>query len=277
MKQVNIKDFFNKEKIKLELIAKSLGIKNKIKLGIIDATAADDAANAIYIKKKVEDFKNLGWGVQTYITKDPEAAIKEASQTCSAIIVQEPIAADAKNYSILSIDASKDVDGLNPLSEYSPATPLGIIMYLNECEFDYKGKNAVILGRSDIVGRPLAKMLLDYDMNVTVLHSKTNDKDKEFYLAHADLVIAAVGKPGVIKREQCPNAVVIDVGINRVDGKICGDFIENPQMTTDTVWSTPVPGGVGLLTRLALMTNVLTSAIRKDTEETLKSNREFLK
>lgn len=273
MNQVNIKDFVNKEKMKLEHIAKSLGIKNKIKLGIIDATAADDAANAIYIKKKIEDFKNLGWNVQTYITKDPESAIKEASQTCSAIIVQEPIAKDAKNYSVLSIDAIKDVDGVSPLSEYHPATPLGIIMYLNECEFDYKGKNAVILGRSNIVGRPIAKMLLDCDMNVTVLHSKTNDKDKAFYLANADLVIAAVGKPGVVTREQCPKAVVIDVGINRVNGKLCGDFIENPTMTTDTIWSTPVPGGVGLLTRLALMTNTLESAIRQDTEEALKSRR----
>lgn len=266
MKQLNIKEFFEQEKTKLKNTAKALGIQDKIKLGIIDATAADDVANAIYIKKKVEDFQDRGWMVSVYKSKNTPEAIEEASETCSAIIVQEPIAADAIPYDASDINAEKDVDGLSPMSEYWPATPKGIIMYLNACGFDYKGKNAVVLGRSKIVGKPMARMLLDRDMNVTILHSKTSAEDKAYYLAHADLVVAAVGKADILMREECPNAVVIDVGINRVDGKLCGDFIENPAMTSDTVWSTPVPGGVGLLTRLALMTNTLESAIFQFTD-----------
>lgn len=266
MQQINIKDFFKQEKARLSNTAKALDIQDKIKLGIIDATAEGDVANAIYINKKVEDFKDRGWAVEVYKTKNTPEAIEKASETCSAIIVQEPIAPDAISYDTFDIDAEKDVDGLSSISEFWPATPKGIIMYLNACGFDYKGKNAVVLGRSQIVGRPMAQMLLARDMNVTILHSKTSAEDKAYYLAHADLVVAAVGKAGILTREECPKAVVIDVGINKVDGKLCGDFVENPAMTSDTVWSTPVPGGVGLLTRLALMTNTLESAIFQFTD-----------
>lgn len=265
--KINIKDFFKQEKAFLSNTAGALDLTDKIKLGIIDATADGDVANAIYINKKVEDFKDRGWNVEVYKTKDVPTTIKEASKTCSAIIVQEPIAKDAIPYSALDIEGVKDVDGLSPLSEFWPATPKGIIMYLNKCGFNYEGKNAVVLGRSDIVGKPMAKMLLDRNMNVTVLHSKTSDEDKAYYLAHADLVIAAVGKAGILKREDCPHAIVVDVGINRnEEGKLCGDFVENEDYVNDEVWSTPVPGGVGLLTRLALMVNTLESAMFQFTD-----------
>lgn len=253
MQQINIKEYVKKQKEVLKRFTQA----GNIKLGIIDATAADDAANAIYIKKKIEDCQEMGWAVEVYKTKNVPQAIKKANETCSAIIVQEPIAADAVGCLPTDIPPEKDVDGLNPFSDYWPATPLGIIMYLDKCGFKYEGKNAVVLGRSRIVGKPMAQMLLDKNMNVTILHSKTAAADKEYYLKHADLVVAAVGKSGVLTREECPKAVVIDVGINRVNGKLYGDFIENPALTNENIWSTPVPGGVGLLTRLALLNNIV--------------------
>lgn len=257
MQQIDIKEYVKKQK---EVLKDSAQAGN-IKLGIIDATAADDTANAIYIKKKIEDCQEMGWAVEVYKTKNVPQAIKKANETCSTIIVQEPIAADAVGYSPIAIPPEKDVDGLNPISTFDPATPKGIIMYLNECGFEYRGKNAVVIGRSDIVGRPMAKMLLDKDMNVTVLHSKTKEEDKRRYLREADLVVIAVGKPGTVKREECPRAVVVDVGINRINGRLCGDFVENYEMTSETIWSTPVPGGVGLLTRLALLDNITKATI----------------
>ncbi len=257
MKQLNIKDFFNQRKAQLKNFAQATGVENKIKLGIIDATAEDDAANKIYIKRKVDDFIDRGWDVEVYKTNDPMAAVVEANRSCSGIIIQEPVAPGTQPYTADIIPKLKDVDGFRLDSDYDPATPAGIITYLNACGFEYEGKNAVVIGRSHIVGRPMAKMLTDRDMNVTILHSKTKEEDKAYFLAVADLVVVAVGKPGVLTREECPHAIVVDVGINRVDGKLCGDFVENEKYVTEDVWSTPVPGGVGLLTRLALMENTL--------------------
>jgi methylenetetrahydrofolate dehydrogenase (NADP+)/methenyltetrahydrofolate cyclohydrolase len=143
-----------------------------------------------------------------------------------------------------------DCDGLTKNALVLPATVRGIIDYLDDCSFDYAGKTAVVLGRSNIVGKPMAKALLDRDMT----HSKTNYGDKEY---NADLVICATGQPQSIHREQCESAIVVDVGISRLNGKIVGDFVEDENNIVREAWSTPVPGGVGLLTRLGLMKNCL--------------------
>lgn len=262
MQQVNIKEYFEEFKQGLKKSAIDLNLQNKIKLGIIDATDENDAANAIYIKNKVKDFIEIGWQAKVYKTNNVQEAIKEAIEdNCTSIIIQEPTAEGTPKYHYEDIPLLLDCDGFRCDSLRVPATPCGILCYLEACNFDFKGKNAVVLGRSHIVGKPMADLLLDKDMNVTILHSKTKEEDKKRYLKDADLVIAAVGKAGILTREECPKAIVVDVGINRVDGKLCGDFIENPKMTTDTIWSTPVPGGVGLLTRAALMMNVLMCAV----------------
>lgn len=148
-----------------------------------------------------------------------------------------------------------DCDGLTKNALVLPATVRGIIDYLDDCGFDYAGKTAVVLGRSNIVGKPMAKALLDRDMTVSVCHSKTNYGDKEYLLHNADLVICATGQPQSIYREQCESAIVVDVGISRLNGKIVGDFVEDENNIVGEAWSTPVPGGVGLLTRLGLMKN----------------------
>ena len=122
--------------------------------------------------------------------------------------------------------------------------------------FSFAGKNAVVLGRSNIVGKPMARMLLARSCNVTVLHSKTSEEDKAFYLAHADLIVVAIGKQGFLDRRFVykPTAIVVDVGINRgEDGHLHGDAIPGLPVALQT----PGPGGVGLLTRLALMENIL--------------------
>ena len=166
--------------------------------------------------------------------------------------------ADGIDFNYSQIPISKDADGLNPMSNITPATVRGIIDYLDECGFNYEGKSAVVLGRSDIVGKPMAKALLDRNMTVSVCHSKTDINTKLYLTRQADLIVSAVGKFS-LTREACPNAIVIDVGIRRNEaGIILGDFVEIDEIASkNKVWSTPVPGGVGLLTRLGLMKNCL--------------------
>ena len=136
------------------------------------------------------------------------------------------------------------------------ATPKGILTYLEDNNFDFSGKNAVILGRSNIVGRPMHDILLNKNMNVTILHSKTNEEDRKFYIEHASLIVVAIGKKYYLDnrynyRDDC---VVMDVGINRdIDNHLYGDCIP----TLNVKFQSPVPRGVGLLTRLSLTLNLI--------------------
>ena len=156
----------------------------------------------------------------------------------------------------LAIAPEKDIDGFHPLSKTVPATPLGIYNYLKDMKYEFQGKNAVVIGRSNIVGKPMAHLLLKESMNVTVLHSKTSDSDKRLYLANADLIVVATGHPHTLTNnyQLKESAVVIDVGIN-VDenGKLFGDCDKG----LPVAFQSPVPGGVGLLTRLAVLDNLI--------------------
>ena len=253
MKQVNIKEYFNQEMQRLRdarLVAPSLMI--------VDATSGD-AANQIYIRNKMKDFEALDWKVEVRkatTTEELKSLIESVeAEGWSTLIVQMPVAPHIEfTYDMLSPLVA--ADGLAPASKVMPATVRGIIDYLDDCGFEYEGKSAVVLGRSDIVGKPMAKALLDKNMTVSVCHSKTHEQDKMYLLRNADLVICATGQPQSVYRTQCPDAFVVDVGISRVDGKIVGDFVENGG-PNEVRASTPVPGGVGLLTRLGLMKNCL--------------------
>lgn len=256
MKQLNIKEYFKteKEKLRLAVIEHGYGPPS---LTIVDATDGD-VGNQIYIKKKIEDFESIGWPVQVIRPKDRfdlHHLLNYGLET-DCVIVQMPVA-ERFNFKIEYIPFYFDCDGLTKNALVLPATVRGVIDYLDDCGFIYKGKTAVVLGRSNIVGKPMAKALLDRDMTVSVCHSKTNYKDKEYLLRNADLVICATGQPQSIHREQCESAIVVDVGISRFNGKIVGDFVENENNIIGNAWSTPVPGGVGLLTRLGLMKNCL--------------------
>lgn len=256
MRQINIKEYFNQEMDKLRRT-----VDNPPSLLIIDATD-NDVGNQIYIKKKVEDFISLGWPVEVEHPKNEvelklmlEFAGKNRELDC--VIVQMPTA-ERFNFSINMIPVDKDCDGLHPLTKVMPATVRGIIDYLDVCGFDYSGKTATVIGRSEIVGKPMAKALLERNMTVTQCHSKTDFKDMQLYTNLSDLIVIAAGRPQLLSRVECPLSIVIDVGINRIDGKLIGDFeeIEEHKLSKEA-WSTPVPGGVGLLTRLGLIKNCL--------------------
>ena len=173
------------------------------------------------------------------------------------ILVQLPLPKHISEEKINeAIKPYKDIDGFNALSKTVPATPLGVYTYLKDMNFEFSGKSAVIIGRSNIVGRPMHKLLLDANMNVTVLHTKTSEEDKRFYLEHADLIVVAAGKAGVLNKSYKlkETAVVLDIGINfNSEGKLIGDCEPN----LPVAFQSPVPGGCGLLTRLAVIENLI--------------------
>lgn len=244
-------------KVEIEKLAK------KPKLLIIQVN--DDPASDAYVRGKLKDGAEIGADVQLHklspqisqedLFKEIEKA--NADPSVDGLIVQLPLPKHISEAAVkLAVSPEKDVDGFHPLTKFDPCTPKGIIDYLKREGFPLKGSNAVVLGRSEIVGKPMAKLLTANDSNVTVLHSKSKDEDVRFYIAHADLIVAAVGKQGMLN-ESYPykkEALIVDVGINRgADGKLHGDVVPNLPVARQT----PVPGGVGLLTRLALLENLM--------------------
>lgn len=258
--KISIKEYVKEQYRSLE--QKTKGINNTM-LTIIDATDPKDIGNQIYIKKKLEDCQEVGWLANLIKVPDGmtelerKVMLEEACEESIGVIVQLPTRDNISlDLSILTKKYDCDCDGLTATASCVPATPRGILDYLDVNDFKFKGKNAVVIGRSDIVGKPMARELINRDMTVTLCHSKTPTWQLNNFLKEADLVVVAAGKPHLIKRSQCPKAIVIDVGINRdLEGKIVGDFDENSLDIANGAWSTPVPGGVGLLTRLALLKN----------------------
>lgn len=181
------------------------------------------------------------------------------------ILLQSPIPKHLDIYEAFkTIDYRKDVDGFNPVNigrltlnrhTFVSCTAHGIIRLLKEYNINISGANAVIIGRSNIVGKPLAQSLLNEDATVTVCHSKTQNLNQ--ITKNADILISAVGKPKFVTKDMVKdNAVIIDVGINRIDGKIIGDVdFENVKEVASYI--TPVPGGVGPMTIAMLMHNVV--------------------
>ena len=222
----------------------------------------DEASNA-YVKGKKKDLDLIG-AKYTHLslpldTKEEELLklIEEnnLNNEIDGILVQMPLPRHINEAKVKEAVAPiKDVDGFHPLSKCIPCTPKGIIDYLKNEQIEFTGKNAVVIGRSNIVGKPVAKLLLDLNCNVTILHSRTTKTDMDFYLAHADIVVVAVGKKYFLSEQPLKDsAVIVDVGINRVDGKLYGDCAPNLNVRLQT----PVPGGIGLLTRLAMLENLL--------------------
>lgn len=220
----------------------------------------NEASNR-YIKNKKKDCEEVGIVFEWYLypeditTDDLKVEIIDLLPYVDGLIVQMPLPKHIDVEVIkLAISPEKDVDGFHPMSWFHPCTPAGIVDYMvNGCGYDFTGKNVTIFGRSEIVGKPLAQMLTNRDATVTLCHSKS--KDKWQYITNADVVVTAVGKAGFLNcyAIHCP---VIDVGINfDANGKLVGDCINTEHRDV-----TPVPGGVGLLTRVALLENVLLAA-----------------
>lgn len=254
--------------------------KDKIKSHIENSDAAwfytpvldifqvgDNPASNVYVKNKMKDCEDVGIkAVLHHYSDDVDAYdLKDDIRTfssyisCDGVILQLPVPDHIDPIDILasSIVPYQDIDGFLSTSNKKPCTPRGIIDYLEYNEIDVDGKNCLVIGRSDIVGKPLAKMLVDRNATVTLAHSHTPREELIRYAENADIVFVAVGKPKWFKfKPKNSDVIVVDVGINRdEDGKLCGD-VDYDYMTEQGCYVTPVPGGVGLLTRLALLKNV---------------------
>ena len=250
-------------KFKEELKAKIASFPNKPCMAIIQV--GDNPASNAYIKGKLKDSEELG--IKANLIKLDETISEgqllneidmiNKDPSVNGLIVQLPLPKTIdKKKVMLAIDPKKDIDGFHPLSTFTPCTPKGIITYLKSENIDLTSKNVVIINRSEIVGRPLANYLITHDnCNVTVLNSRTKNDDLRNFIKNADLIVVGVGKKYFINSsyEFKSSAVLVDVGINREDGVLYGDCEPNLKVALQT----RVPKGVGLLTRISLITNLL--------------------
>lgn len=237
----------------------------------------DDQASATYVRSKLKDCEECGIASQDY--KLPSATSQDdlmnlvehlnADPVVTGILVQMPLPAhlDAEKV-IAAISPDKDVDGFHPeslgclvrgLPGLRPCTPAGIMAMLDEYGIELSGKNAVIVGRSSIVGKPMAFMLLERDATISVAHSRT--RDIADVCRTADVLVVACGIPKMVQGDWLkPGAVVIDVGMDRDEnGRLCGDVdFDSAARVAGAI--TPVPGGVGPMTRAMLMSNIVQAA-----------------
>jgi methylenetetrahydrofolate dehydrogenase (NADP+) / methenyltetrahydrofolate cyclohydrolase len=239
----------------------------------------EDPASQVYTKHKVNDSQQTG--LAATLERFP-ADLKEADllaridalnrdPSVHGILVQLPLPKHLDTHKVIeSISPAKDVDGFHVANAgallvgqpgFWPCTPYGCMKMLESIGYDLRGKNAVVIGRSNIVGKPMALMLLQKNTTVTVCHSAT--VDLQSHTLRADVIVAAVGKRNMVTADMVkPGAVVIDVGMNRDDeGKLCGD-VDFAGVSQVAGWITPVPGGVGPMTRAMLLVNTLAAAER---------------
>jgi len=233
----------------------------------------DFVPSKIYVKNKEKKAKEVG--INSEIIKYPKdisekevlTKINELNKdkNISGILVQLPLPSQISKEKIINaIHPSKDVDGFNPLnvgnlsSGYKsivPCTPLGCLLLIKKVEKNLSGKHAVIIGRSNLNGKPMAQLLLKENCTVTIVHSKTINLQHE--CLKADILVVAVGMPNLVKKNWVKdNAIVIDVGINKVGEKIIGD-VNFDELKNKTKAITPVPGGVGPMTIACLLKNTL--------------------
>ena len=261
--------------IKDNIAAEVKMLKNKTGKtpGLAVVLVGDDPASAVYVKNKNKTCKNIGFQSFEHILPENTSEDKllnlinelNNDDQVNGILVQLPLPSHISSKKILvSINPQKDVDGFhlenvgrlvtgNAL--FKPCTPAGIIKLLDEYKIEIEGKNAVIIGRSNIVGKPVSFLLLERNATVTICHSRT--KDLPSITRSADILIAAIGKPNFVSLDMVKNnAVVIDVGINRLDGKLVGD-VDFASVSKQASLITPVPGGVGPMTIAMLMENTL--------------------
>ena len=237
----------------------------------------EDPASQVYTRNKVADSEQTGLKatLERYPADMPEADLLARIRQLNAdagvhgILVQLPLPKHMDSHRVIeTIAPEKDVDGFHVASAgalmvgqsgFRPCTPYGCMKMLESIGYDLKGKHAVVIGRSNIVGKPMAMMLLAANATVTICHSGTRDLKAQ--TLQADVVVAAVGKRNVLTADMVkPGAVVIDVGMNRDDaGKLCGD-VDFEGVRQVAGWITPVPGGVGPMTRAMLLVNTIQAA-----------------
>ena len=265
------------QKVRDEVKARVAELKARgIEPGLATVLVGDDPASAIYVRMKHKACLEAGmksFGIELPASTT-EAQVLEVVDGLNArsdvhgILVQLPVPQHIEPEHVIDrISPAKDVDGLHAKSRgllvagvpgLRPATPLGCIRLLDEIGCDPKGKNAVVIGRSLLVGKPVALLLLERHATVTICHSRTKDLGAE--IARADIVVAAIGKAGAIKGEWIkPGAVVIDVGTNRTEQGLVGD-VEYAEAAKRASAITPVPGGVGPMTIEMLLSSTAQAA-----------------
>ena len=244
--------------------------------GLAVVLVGDDPASAVYVGSKGK--ATVAAGMESFEHRLPATATQDeveallaklsADEAVDGILLQLPLPGHLdEQAAVATIDPDKDVDGLTPVSAgrlalgiagMVPCTPYGCLLLLQDRLGDLSGKDAIVVGRSILVGKPMGQLLLGANCTVTMAHSRTRDLPD--LVRRADIVVAAVGRPEMVKGEWLkPGAAIIDVGINRVDGKLVGDvdFDSASQVAGEI---TPVPGGVGPMTIAVLLRNTLVAA-----------------
>ncbi len=266
----------NNLKTKVEELKKS-GINPCLAVIIV----GDNPASRVYVNNKKKSCEELGiksleFALPAETTEEELLRIIDdlnKDEDVDGILCQLPLPSHICEKNVInSISPEKDVDAFHPenvghimIGDYTflPCTPAGVMEMLKEYKIDVSGKNCVVVGRSNIVGKPMTMLLLKENATVTVCHSRT--KDLTSFTKQADVLVSAVGKPGLITADMVKeDAVVIDVAINRLEnGKLCGD-VDFENVKEKASYITPVPGGVGPMTIATLMKNTVTAAeIRK--------------
>ncbi|MDR0326631.1 MAG: bifunctional 5,10-methylenetetrahydrofolate dehydrogenase/5,10-methenyltetrahydrofolate cyclohydrolase [Oscillospiraceae bacterium] len=265
--------------IKAEVLERAQRLRERgIEPSLAVILVGDDPASAVYVRNKEKDCEECGikgivCRLPAETTQDEllvQIARLDANPAVHGILIQQPLPAGIDPFvATYAVDPCKDVDALHPQNaglisldrpHFLPCTPAGIMVLLDLYGIDPRGKHAVIIGRSHIVGKPMTQLLLSRDATVTVCHSRTPDLGA--VTRTADILVSAVGRIGLVTGDMIkPGAAVIDVGINRKpDGKLAGDvvFAEAEPVAS---YITPVPGGVGPMTRAILMKNTITAAV----------------
>ena len=267
------------EKLRAEIAERVAGLKAKgVTPGLAVILVGNDPASEIYVRNKGKGCEETGMYSRTI--QLPEETTQEeldseieklnADPAIHGILVQLPLPKHLDEQAALAkILPEKDVDGFHLINAGNmltgtegviACTPRGALYMIKSTGIDLNGKEAVVIGRSNIVGKPMAMLLLRENCTVTICHSRT--KNLAEHTRRADILVAAVGKAGFVTADMVKDgAIVIDVGINRVDGKVCGD-VDFESVKEKAGWITPVPGGVGKMTITMLLDNTVEAAER---------------
>ena len=261
-----------KEQLKLELVDLEKKVKKRPKLAVI--LVGEDPASKIYVKNKNKSCTEVGIEFEEFNLPEETKMVDlvnlietlNSREDVNGILLQAPLPKHLdQNIAFSKISPNKDVDGFNPVNigkmllnvdTFIPCTPYGVLKMLEEYNIGIEGKNVVVIGRSNIVGKPMAQLLLNKNATVTICHSKTQDLSK--YTRQADIIISAVGHINILTSDMVKEDVtIIDVGINRKDdGSLCGD-VDFDNVLEKVSYITPVPGGVGPMTIAMLMENTI--------------------
>jgi methylenetetrahydrofolate dehydrogenase (NADP+)/methenyltetrahydrofolate cyclohydrolase len=229
-------------------------------------------ASETYVRGKRQDAERVGIASSDHRLPDTATTAEvlelvrslNADPDLSGVLVQQPLPPQVEVPAVVAaIDPARDVDGFHPVNAgrlllgqpgLRPCTPAGVLRMLDHAGIELAGRRAVVVGRSNIVGKPVALLLLERNATVTVCHTRTRDLAER--IREAEVLVVAMGRPHFVKPDMVrPGAVVVDVGVTPVEGKLKGDV--DPAVAEVAGWITPVPGGVGLMTRAMLMANTL--------------------